>query len=510
MRKKLFHPNLAAVIAALLAFIAMGEINFFVGLIAFVPLFVCLINASSKQSIRLGLIFGVVLSCFAYSWMIIGAERFTGYNFLYGAGVFLISTLFVSIYWSALLFCFSLLKKPSNTLSSTIYNSIIAAVLFCVFEFLLSFVVWGFPWFSFYAGSAFMENLYAIQAASFLGIYILTFIAVVVNYLLAAFIVQKHWKKLFIPIAAILIYLMSGYFIYSNFNSTHTDDKSIKVAVLNENIPPDIKWNDTTGNILVQRLLDLNKQAVRQKPDIILWSESAIPWTYRKDDDLVNEILKESAPSHATQILGINTEVEGNVVNNSAYCILPDGNVAGRYDKQFLLSLIEKPIGSLDIPFFSSKGFFVSKDVAHNEPLQTPYGKAGVMICNETTCAQSATNASRLGAEFLCNMSNDGWFNNTYIVRNHFYTARLRAVEARKDMAINCNNGYSGSISANGNIINQQRDTDPFVTMETIHLNDYKSLSTQYPLLLVYVCAGFIVFVIAEKIFQRLKKHRNN
>src|SRR6516164_5886367 len=112
MRKKFLHPNLAAVISAILAFIAMGEINFFIGLIAFVPLFCSLINASPKQSTRLGLIFGVVLSCFAYSWMIIGAERFTGYNFLYGAGVFLISTLFVSIYWSALLFCFSLLKKP--------------------------------------------------------------------------------------------------------------------------------------------------------------------------------------------------------------------------------------------------------------------------------------------------------------------------------------------------------------------------------------------------------------
>ncbi len=506
MLKKILHPNFAAAIAALLVFIAIGEINFLAGLIAFVPLFACLINASPRQSIKVGFIFGIVLSCFAYSWMMSGAERFTGHNFLYGAGVFLISTLFVSIYWSSLLFCFSLLKVSSHALPFIIRNSIVAAALFCVFEFLLSFVAQGFPWFSFFAGSACIENLYAIQPASFFGLYILTFIVVAVNYLFAVFIIQKQWKKLLIPVAVIFVYIVCGYFIYSNFNSKLTDARSVKVAVLDENIPPDIKWDDANGNRLVQRLLDLNKQAAQQKPDIILWSESAIPWTYRKDDDLVNEILKESAPANATHILGINTEVEGNTVNNSAYCILPDGNVAGRYDKQFLLSLIEKPIGSLNIPFFSSKGFFVSNDVTHDQPLQTPYGKAGIMICNETACAQSAANASKSGAEFLCNMSNDGWFSNTYIVRNHFYTVRLRAVETRKDVAINCNNGYAGSISANGDIINQERDTEPFVTMETIHPNNYKTLSTQSPLLLVYVCAGFILFIIAEKIFRKKKQ----
>src|SRR3954451_16196685 len=104
MIKKLVQPNSAAVIAALLAFIAMAEINFTIGLIAFTSLFASLISASLRQSIKSGLIFGAVFSCFAYSWMITGAERFTGHSFLYGASVFLVCTLFVSIYWSALLF----------------------------------------------------------------------------------------------------------------------------------------------------------------------------------------------------------------------------------------------------------------------------------------------------------------------------------------------------------------------------------------------------------------------
>ena len=173
--------------------------------------------------------------------------------------------------------------------------------------------------------------------------------------------------------------------------------------------------------MLVQRLLDLNKAAVEENPDIILWSESAIPWTYKKDDDLVNEILKESALAKSTHILGINTEVENNIVNNSAYCILANGNVAGRYDKQFLLSFIEKPFSGISIPFFSNKGFLVSDDKAHSGPLQTPYGKAGILICNESAIEISALNSVKQGAGFFCNMSNDGWFTNTYIVAFAFF-----------------------------------------------------------------------------------------
>ena len=500
------HPVILIVVSAIIAFAAMGQINFVAAWLAFVPLFMIIINASAKQSFKHGFLFGTILSLIAYSWMISGAERFTGYNFLYGAGVFLVSTLFVGLYWGSLLSCFSLLKRKPGAITSVIYNCLIASAVYCLFEYLLSFITDGFPWFSFYAGSGLTENVYAIQPSSLFGIYTLSFVAVSVNYLFAFFIVQKQWKRLIIPAAVVLLYMAFGYFIFQNFNSKNEGNTSVRIAVLTENIPPDIKWDDANGNMLVQRLFQLNKQAAQLKPDIMLWSESTVPWTYRKDDDFVNEILKASASAKATHILGINTEVENNIVKNSAYCILPDGTVTGRYDKQFLLSLIEKPAGSLSIPFFSSKGFIVTSDTVHNAPLPTPYGKAGIIICNESAVDASAYNAVRKGAQFLCMLGNDGWFNNTYIVRNHFYTARLRAVETRKDMVANCNNGYSGLITANGIIVNQQKDTEPLVTMEEVHTNNYKTLATKYPFLFIYVCAGFISFAAAIKIKYKSKR----
>ncbi len=480
-------------------FIAIGEINFITGYICFVPLFIATFNTTAKQNFKQGFIFGSTLSCFAYSWMISGAERFTGYSFIYGVAVFLICALVIALYWASLFTCISFIKI-NNKKYSVVLNSLSVAALFCVFEYVWSLIADRMPWFNMYAGNALEGNLYAVQPASFLGIYVLSYIVVFVNYLLAAFIATKEWKKVFIPVAVVLLYMLCGYAMLQNFVNNIKQSQPVKVALLAENIPPDIKWDDANGNMLVQRLLDLNKAAVAQKPDIILWSESAIPWTYRKDDDLVNEIIKESAPANATHILGINTEVKNNIVNNSAYCISPNGNVAGRYDKQFLLAFIEKPFSGINIPFFSSKGFFVSDDKEHAAPLQTPYGKAGIMICNESAIEPAAWEMVSQGAEFFCNMSNDGWFNNTYIVRSHFLNARLRAVETRKDVIVNCNNGYSGLINSGGNIIRQEKDTNPFVQLDEIYPNDYKTFAFRFPSLFMYICSAFVLFMMIMKI----------
>ena len=498
MLKKNFSSNLGPVFSGILVFIAMGEINFVIGCICFAPLFISSFDKTAKQHFKQGFILGVVSSSFGYSWMISGAERFTGYSFIYGLGVFLICTLVLALYWALLFLCISLIKIK-NSKYATIFNSVGVAALFCLFEFAWSFVANNMPWFNLYAGNSFEGNIYAVQLTPLFGIYIMSFVVVVVNYLLAVYIAHKQWKKIFIPVAVVLVYLVCGYAIFQNFNNSLKQSNPVKIAIAAENIPPDIKWDDANGNMLVQRLLDLNKAAVAQHPDIILWSESAIPWTYKKDDDLVTEILKESSSANVTHILGINTEVENNIVNNSAYCILPNGNVANRYDKQFLLSFIEKPLSNISIPFFSSKGFLVSDDKAHSAPLQTPFGKAGIMICNESAIAKSAYNSVNQGAEFFCNMSNDGWFNNTYIVRSHFLSARLRAVETRKDVIVNCNNGYSGFISASGSIIKQQKDTEPFVQVDEIHPNNYKTLAVNFPSLFIYISAGFILIVIIKK-----------
>jgi apolipoprotein N-acyltransferase len=474
-------------------------------------LFISIYSKSAKQIFKTALIFGFAFSCFAFSWMIPGAERFTGYSMLYGLGVFLISAAFFSLYSAFLLYCFASLKRSSDQVNSILINSILAASIFCVAEGLLTIVSSGFPWFDVHSGNGLAENTYAIQPAAFFGIHIMTFVVVLVNYLIAIFIAKKLWRKLYIPVSIVIIYLLAGVFIFQNFETRSPKSKTLTIAILSENFLPDIEWDDHTGNMRVHQLLDLNHLAVTLKPDMALWSESAIPWTYSKDDDLVKEVFKITDPARITHIMGINTAYKENEVFNSAYCILPGGIVTGRYDKQYLLSFIEKPLNGWLMPFFSSKGYAALSDREHRSPLPTPYGKAGFLICNEAALPAAAANQVKQGAEFLMNMSNDGWFNDTYIVNLHYYYARLRAVESRKDIAINCNNGFSGLIKASGDIEVKEESTEPFVKMVTVQPNQYITMASLYPVIFIYGCVFYIVIILFSTFKKnKLKKTRSD
>jgi apolipoprotein N-acyltransferase len=503
MRELINKTWALAIISAILTYTAICHISFVSSWVCYIPLFIAIYNKAKKQVFKIAFIFGFTFSCLAFFWMIPGAERFTGYSTLYGLAVFLISSAFYSLFCAILLWCFSALKKPDKNLVSLITNSILAGSLFCIGEALLMLLSTGLPWFDVHSGNGLAENLYAVQPASVFGIHILSFIAVAVNYLIAIIAIKKIWIKLYIPVTVFLVYLFFGFILFKNLNDELPEGKSFNVAILAENITPDIAWDDNTGDMLVQKLLNLNRLAVTMKPDIALWSESAIPWTYRKDDDLVKEVFKITDPASITHIMGINTAYKENEVFNSAYCILPGGNVTGRYDKQYLLSFIEKPLNGWIMPFFSSKGYSALYDTGHGKPLTTPFGKAGFLICNEAAIPAAAANQVKQGAEFLFNMSNDGWFNDTYIVKLHFYYARLRAVESRKDIVINCNNGFSGLIKASGNIDEKEKSTDPFVKIVTMRPNNYITTASSYPKIFIYGCAFYIALVCISILIKK-------
>ncbi|HRH59815.1 MAG TPA: apolipoprotein N-acyltransferase, partial [Chitinophagaceae bacterium] len=382
-------------------------------------------------------------------------------------------------------------------------NAMLTGAAFAAGEGLLQLIADGMPWFHFNAGFAVVKNVYAIQHAAYGGVYIISFFVVAINYLFTEFISLKQWKLLAVPAVIICLYVLTGFFLQQQFEKKAATANNFSLAVLSENILPDIKWDDKNGNMLVQKLLQLNKDAVVLKPDIALWSESVVPWTYQPDDDFINEILKTSSAENITHIIGINTEIKDNEVYNSAYSLLSNGSIAGRYDKQHLLALIEKPVGAIIFPFLSSEGFVAREKSMYAKPLRTKFGNAGMLICNESTLASAAGGMVQNGANFFCIICNDGWFNDTYIPTVHFYNARLRAVETRKDVAVNCNNGISGKIDADGNIAVSKSSSEPFVEKFLMQPNDVSTAAAEFPMLFVYLCAGGIALMIVIKLIRR-------
>jgi apolipoprotein N-acyltransferase len=447
--------------------------------VALVPLFLVL-GSQSRSAYRYsgfipGLVAGGTFSVFAFAWMISGAHSFTGASVGYGIAIFLLCVIVFS------LSCALLLWRTPLVLIAPVW--ILAETA----------VQWGaekMPWFLFHLGYALAGDLYAIQPISVIGVTGAGFVVVLVNYLVATAILRRSWRYALAPLLLAGCYMLWGWWLLP----PPAEDRGsyFSLAMVTENIPPEIPWDSTNGNMRVQQLLQQEDICIAAHPQLILWSESAIPWTWSPDDDLVKELLSHSRRRSIAHVLGMNTAISPGVVRNSAYCLLPDGKVAGRYDKEYALLFIEQPWMGLQFPFLSSDGYSVEPG-DNDLPLTTPEGKAGVLICNESALPRGAARRVRQGARFLLNMSNDGWFRGTWLVKQHFYNARLRAVETRKDIAVNSNNGWSGCIDASGRI-----DTTRFLF--TIHPNDRLTAAVRHPLIPVYICLLFVLsFIIINK-----------
>ena len=72
----------------------------------------------------------------------------------------------------------------------------------------------------------------------------------------------------------------------------------------------------------------------------------------------------------------------------------------------------------------------------------------------------------------------------------------MRAVETRKDIAINSNNGYSGLIKASGEIIMKEKGIDPFVKMVVLAPNSESTLYASMPFLLPLICVGILLTIV--------------
>jgi len=98
-----------------------------------------------------------------------------------------------------------------------------------------------------------------------------------------------------------------GALIYCFYNPYKTG-KSFKIALVSDNTSAETKWDTNNGNTLAATYFQLCKQATDLHPDFIIWPETALPWAYAKDDDLLNGIIQISRNQQLIHVIGINNE----------------------------------------------------------------------------------------------------------------------------------------------------------------------------------------------------------
>lgn len=479
------------------AYVVLNGI-FLLSWICYVPFFILFKKLTAEQKLTSSIIFSFGVSAVTFFWMIGAAKQFSGNQWFYALLVTFVSVTLFAIYCLVLMYVLTKLEKIAK---STVFKGVLVASSFVLGEWLLALIFVQMPYYLYNSGYGLLNNLYSVQWVAHLGLPMLNFITILINYLVAENIATKQWKKMLFPATIVAFFMLTGFLMKFNFDKNLPPTEVVKIAVAAENIPANLRWDEQGGNILASRLLAINRQAATLNPDLVLWSESTIPWPYNANDDLLLEILKEPYSSEAIHVIGFMTAYDRHRMFNSAYAISSKGKLVGRYDKRYPLAFVETQVWGLNMPFLDLDGYLI-KEGQSAQPITTLKGKAGVVICNEIAKPKAATTLVRNGAEFLLMQGNDGWFKDTYLVNVHFLYSRLSAVANRKDIVLNNNDGFSGHIKANGEVLLKRKSNDFFVETAFVSPNSYDNAGRFFPNLIPLLCIIIILSTFLLNLYQ--------
>jgi len=224
------------------------------------------------------------------------------------------------------------------------------------------------------------------------------------------------------------------------------------VAVIQANISP---WEKIDSDLFDRNAaihLRLTEQAfLHADPDLAIWPETAFP------DDLLTSalwrpvIFQQAQHTGADILIGIAPIIEGKEYN-SALLIGAEGQIKGLYHKQALVPFAEyTPLSAWGIDW--GRGYHFS--AGHKPSIMTLSRKPvrfGVVICSESAHPAIVYQWRQKGAQFLIEISNDGWFTDTSSYMLHAQAAVMRAVENRMWVIRAANTGWSFAVDPEGNI----------------------------------------------------------
>ena len=198
-------------------------------------------------------------------------------------------------------------------------------------------------------------------------------------------------------------------------------------------------------------------------PDLVVWPESPAP--YFEDEERFRDAMKQLAlASHAPLIIGgvgMDAAEDGSWREyNSAMVFDANGDHVGRYDKIHLVPYGEF-IPYRNLFFFAKKLTRKVEDLSRGTDrrvflLTDGHGnqhRYGIFICYESVFAEEVREFAKNGAEVFVNISDDGWYGDTSAPWQHLNMARMRAIENRRWILRDTNNGVTAVIDPYGRVL---------------------------------------------------------
>ena len=423
--------------------------------VGLVPFLKGLEDKSWQQSFKLGWVFGLTFLIISSKWLLQPIIKFSGYPLTISVLIFLICAAILALYFALLTIILNFLKKHFE-----ISLLILVPLAWTGIEFLRS--IYSFQFLFGFLGytQSFIPEL--IQLAQVGGVYLVTFIIVLVNTIFYLAVKEdKKRKSIIYTLTAVLI--IGVVFIYGHWqlNQKLAIKDNFRAGIIQPNIPQDKKLDSNYYRQLEKKLVKLSETEIKSNnPGLLLWPETAILRTYsleRKFPYLKNY----QTPLYIGGFIR-----QGNGPLNSALLVNKQGKIINRYSKNILV-----PWGEY-VPFPNIVPDFIETNLNHITPgtEATEFELDDVSwigaICSEILNPDYIRNAYQQN-DFIINISNEAWFGNSSAPRQVLQAAIFRAVEHQVPVVKVGNTGISGLIGPRGRIIRKTK----LLATETLTVN---------------------------------------
>ncbi len=356
--------------------------------------------------------------------------------------------IFYPLYWLVFMFILDFLQRLKF---SENIQLLLIPLIWVLIENLRDLGSLAAPWLNFSLSQTGYDRL--IQIVS-IHVDLSTFLIVLFNILLYKFIFLKEKKYLYAFSFILIINVIFGQILISNYNSGNFS-KEIRVSIGQPVIYPDEKWNPSLRDRNEKIMNNLLEQSLKANPDIIIWPEAALTSflavsSSKKRIDLQEKLNNSALITGIPQRVYLNDELK---VYNSAIFMKSDG-FYDTYQKIFLVPFAEY------VPFFKNWLTKINQfdDMGSFSPgenyntFEINNIQSSIMICYDSSSYRIAKKMVDKGAEIIFVITNDSYVGKA-MPYQHFEHAKLRAIELGIPVVQSANNGLSGIILPSGEIL---------------------------------------------------------
>ena len=407
--------------------------------VALLPLFASFPRLNWKEGFRCGWVTGSVFSLYSLYWV----------AFTQGGGPAVVAGTLLMAAYIGVFYGLAGAGLSAAVKAWPHAGWLTAPLLWTAAEYLLSLGELGFPWLL--LGSTQAVTVELIQYAEITGVYGVSFWVSAVNVVLWLTLRSPGLRQGMAGAAALLALFACPWWYSTAIIDSAPAEQSVRVGLVQNNLGLE-KWRRGGLERSFITLEQLSRAAAAQRPDLLVWPETAVPCRVRTREDCRSRVEDLVAELGVPVLTGASdTDPRTREPYNAAFYFSGERRLQ-RYAKMHLVPFGERtPFMDFvpllrEIDWTALTGDLGPAEFARGRErtlFEHPRGDFAVLICFESVFPDLVRGHVAAGADYLVVITNDSWFGRTAGPYQHAQLAVFRAVENRTAIARCATSGVS-------------------------------------------------------------------